>query len=68
MTFEDISYRASSGLPFFHSKEKKASRFVAFKYLSDMNLARFPNQGWPAVEYWAEQGLLKPDVCGSKAY
>ena len=30
--------------------------------LSDINLATFPNRGWPAMEHWAERGLLKPDV------
>ena len=31
-------------------------------HLSDKSLAEFPNCDWPAIEYWAEKGLLKPDV------
>ena len=31
-------------------------------HLSDKYLAEFPNRDWPAIEHWAEQGLLKPDV------
>ena len=26
------------------------------------SLAEFPNRDWPAIEHWAEKGLLKPDV------
>ena len=35
-------------------------------HLSDNNLARFPKRGWPAIEYRAEHGLLKPDVWGAR--
>ena len=31
-------------------------------HLSDDNLVEFPDRGWPAIEVWAEQGLLKPDA------
>ena len=31
-------------------------------HLSDKSLAEFPNRDRPAIEYWAEQGLLEPDV------
>ena len=31
-------------------------------HLTDKSLAEFPNRDWPAIEYWAEKGLLKPDV------
>ena len=31
-------------------------------HLSDKSLVEFPNRDWPAIEYWAEKGLLKPDV------
>ena len=31
-------------------------------HLSDKSLAEFPNRDWPAIKYWAERGLLKPDV------
>ena len=29
-------------------------------HLSNNYLAEFPNRGWPAIEHWAERGLLKP--------
>ena len=35
-------------------------------HLSDDNLVEFPHRGWPAIEVWAEQGLLKPDACKSR--
>ena len=28
----------------------------------NLTLAEFPNRDWPAIEHWAERGLLKPDV------
>ena len=31
-------------------------------HLTDKSLAEFPNRDWPAIEHWAEKGLLKPDV------
>ena len=31
-------------------------------HMSDINLATFPNRGWPAIEHWAERAPLKPDV------
>ena len=31
-------------------------------HLNDKSLAEFPNRDWPAIEHWAEKGLLKPDV------
>ena len=31
-------------------------------HLTNKSLAKFPNHDWPAIEYWAEKGLLKPDV------
>ena len=31
-------------------------------HLNDKSLAEFPNRDWPAIEHWAERGLLKPDV------
>ena len=31
-------------------------------HLNDKSLAEFPNRDWPAIEQWAERGLLKPDV------
>ena len=31
-------------------------------HLTDKSLAEFPNRDWPAIEHWAERGLLKPDV------
>ena len=31
-------------------------------HISDKCLAEFPHRGWPAIEHWAESGLLKPDV------
>ena len=29
-------------------------------HLNDKSLAEFPNRDWPAIEHWAERGLLKP--------
>ena len=31
-------------------------------HLNDKSLAEFPNRDWPAIEHWAEKGLLKPDA------
>ena len=31
-------------------------------HLNDKFLAEFPNRDWPAIEHWAEKGVLKPDV------
>ena len=31
-------------------------------HLNDKSFAEFPNWDWPAIEHWAERGLLKPDV------
>ena len=31
-------------------------------HLTDKSLVEFPNRDWPAIEHWAERGLLKPDV------
>ena len=31
-------------------------------HLTDKSLAEFPNRNWPAIEHWAQRGLLKPDV------
>ena len=31
-------------------------------HLNNKSLAEFPNRDWPAIEHWAEKGLLKPDV------
>ena len=35
-------------------------------HLSDDNLVEFSHRGWPAIEVWAEQGLLKPDAWRSR--
>ena len=35
-------------------------------HLSDDNLVEFSHCGWPAIEVWAERGLLKPDAWRSR--
>ena len=38
------------------------SSLVTYTPLFQCGWAEFPNRDWPAIEHWAEKGLLKPDV------
>ena len=37
-------------------------------HLTDKSLAEFPNRDWPAIEHWAEKGLLKAGRMESTAH